>query len=146
VQDTGRQPVLSSGLPAVAKLQPSQSRTHTAHTRRSHCALGKTRLAGCHSLLEATGQIRATAATHAALGRTFNLLSSLNNATRSEIYMLPPNNWKIWFKKIVLRLSTFISAWCTKPHTSNVRSRILSLTGNFNVKVRGILGGRGVQS
>lgn len=53
LQDTGRQPVLSSGLPAVAEMQPSQPRMNTAHTRRSHCALGKTRLAGCHSLLEA---------------------------------------------------------------------------------------------
>jgi len=144
VQDTGRQPVLSSGRPAVAEMQPSQPRTHTAHTRRSHSALGKTRLAGCHSLLEATGQIIATAATHAALSRTFNSLFSLNNATHSELLMLPPNYWKICFKKMVIRLSTFISARCTKPHRSKVRSWLLSLMDNFTVKVRGFLRGIGI--
>jgi hypothetical protein len=75
--------------------------THTAHTRRSHCALGKTRLAGWHSLLDATGQIIATAATHAALSRTSNLHFYLNNVTHSVLSTLLPTNWKICFKKTV---------------------------------------------
>jgi hypothetical protein len=103
-QDIGRQPVLSSRRPAAAELEASHSRTQNAKTVcRSHCALGKTRLAGCHSLLDAAGQIIATAATLAALRRTFNLQFSLNNVTHSELSMLLQTNWKCCFKKIVQR-------------------------------------------